>query len=169
MFVWNVWMIFSVDMLDLFRAGLLSVCLPLGCAQRRFTHVVSISKIFLLSIRPLLQRAVSEIHSFFKMCISHSLSITVENKMMVLLKTYGLNILLKDHSHVQTMLNFIAVDLKTRYLEMDFILIFKLLNSEYVGKMYSTFCLHSGALEITTLKLVFVSGFFPPSQPFVGR
>lgn len=98
----------------------------------------------------------------FKMCSSHSLSITVENKMMVLLKTYGLNILLKYHSHVQTTLNFIAVDLKTRYLEMDFILIFKLLNSECTGKTYSTFCLHSGALEIITLKLVFVSGFFSP-------
>lgn len=88
--------------------------------------------------------------------------------MAALLKPYGLNILLKYHNHGQTILHFIAIDLKTRYLEMDFILTFELLNSQCSGTMYSTFCLHSGALEMIAFKLVFASGFFPQASPLLA-
>lgn len=88
--------------------------------------------------------------------------------MAALLKPYGLSILLKYHNHVQTILHFIAIDLKTRYLEKDFILIFELLNSKCSGTMYSTFCLHSGALEMITFKSVFASDFYPQASPLLA-
>lgn len=76
----NSGVIFSVALLEPLRGASLPVACPWRLKWHGFTHVVPVSRLFLLSVPTLLQRAVSGIHSFSRYTFHTSPSATVEKK-----------------------------------------------------------------------------------------